>query len=177
MLFKEKRGALPSRWKSAEPGVTRGSPCARPALLTQEPVLPFPAPTLSPPWRWHSPEVSGVGKHVPLHPARQKPQWLRREQFASFQGVTAYPGVKSAWKHRAGGSHCCLWKPGASPLCPSSCWRTGNCAAAGNSIKSQSISFILSWCLIHLYSGGYCFLSLVNIAAEQRPVSRAVLCK
>lgn len=40
MLFKENLGALLSRCKSAAPGMTSGAPCARPALLTQAPVLP-----------------------------------------------------------------------------------------------------------------------------------------
>lgn len=114
---------------------------AEPAVLTQSPSCLLPAPTLSPPWRCHCPEVNGVGKRGPLHPARLQPEWLAREEFASFQGVTTHLGLKSSWNQRVSASHCSLWKPRASLVCPSSSWLKGNCAAAGNSIKRVSKHF------------------------------------
>lgn len=120
--------------------MTRGAPCARPALLTPEPALPpsgshaVPSLALTQPRGEPSWETR-------LHPAQQKPEWLGREEFAPFQGVTTYPGLKSSWNRRVSASQRSLRKAGASLVCPSSSWLKGNCAAAGNSIKPVSKHF------------------------------------
>lgn len=117
---------------------------------------PLPAPTLSPPLRWHSHEVKRVGKYIPFKsiPAKNLNGWGERHLLL-FRVSPAYPGLKSSWNHRVSAIHCSRWKSGASLVCPKSFWLKGNCAAAGNSIKWVSKHFhsyvVLGWFLIHLY--------------------------